>query len=83
MLPDPNRPIEYATKADLHELRAELQHDLAALKAELTLAMANLTADVAKQLLEQHRDLTRTLIITMLGMTAMFGTLVTVLKLFA
>jgi hypothetical protein len=79
MLPDPTRPIEYATKADLLLLEERLLR-----------ALSELQTEVAQQLHTQHRELSRTIselskmiITTLLAMTAIFGTLVTVLKLFA
>jgi hypothetical protein len=62
MMPDPTHAsaIEYATKADLRELRAEIRADLAELKADL--ARQNNT--------------------TLIALTAIFGGLVTILKLF-
>jgi len=60
--------VEYATKADLQLLRQEIRADIAELKA-----------DVHAQII----GLQRTMITTLIAQTAIFGTLVTVLKLFA
>ena len=60
--------VEYATKADLNELRLELKADL-----------ANLKADLRKDI----NDLQKTIITSQIAVVAIFGTLVTVLKLFA
>jgi hypothetical protein len=68
MMPEPRPPLEYATKADLELLRHELRADIAELRA-----------DVSKQI----SDLKSTIITTLIAQTAIFGTLVTVLKLFA
>ena len=76
----PQRPMdEYATKADLQELRRELKSDLQELRLEMRAALAELKADIRKDI----TDLQRTVIIAMVGLTGIFGGLVTILKLFA
>jgi hypothetical protein len=68
MMPDARPPVDYATKADVDVLRHELRADI-----------ADLRADVSKQI----SDLKGTIITTLIAQTAIFGTLVTVLKLFS
>jgi hypothetical protein len=72
MLPETRPPVEYATKADLRELRQEMRADLAEFKL-----------DVLKQIAELQKDLHRLVIQMMIAMTAIFGGLVTILKLFS
>jgi hypothetical protein len=71
MLPDPRTPVEYATKADLRELRQEIRADFAEFRVEVT-----------KQIAELQSSLHRTILTTLIAVTAIFGTLVTILKLF-
>jgi hypothetical protein len=67
----PSRPVDYATKADLSELRTEIRADLAELRVAL-----------AQQIGDLKAELYRMIITTLLAMTAIFGGLVTILKLF-
>jgi hypothetical protein len=71
-MPESRPPIEYATKADLEVLRQELKADLAEFKLE-----------IIREIHALENSLHRTLITTLIAQTAIFGTLVTVLKLFA
>jgi hypothetical protein len=68
MMPAGPKQIEYATKTDLQDLRK----DLAEFKLEIT-----------KQIAALETSLHKTIITTLIAMTAIFGTLVTILKLFA
>jgi len=72
MMPDPRPPIEYATKADLQQLRLELKADLAEFKLE-----------ISREIHALETSLHKTIITTLIAQTAVFGTLVTILKLFA
>jgi hypothetical protein len=71
MMPESRPPVEYATKADLHQLRLELKADL-----------AELTRDLSREIHTLESSLHKTIITTLIAQTAIFGTLVTVLKLF-
>jgi hypothetical protein len=71
MMPNSPPPLEYATKADLALLRQEIRADLAELKADITTALSELEI-----------RLQRLVLTTLIGLTAIFGGLVTVLKLF-
>jgi hypothetical protein len=68
----PSRPVDYATKADLLQLRMEIRGDLTELRVAL-----------AQQIGDLKAELYRMIITTLLPMTAIFGGLVTILKLFA
>jgi len=71
MMPKSPPPFEYATKADLDRLRSDLRADMAEFKLDIT-----------KQIALLESNLHRTIITTLIAQTAIFGTLVTVLKLF-
>ena len=72
-------PVEYATKADVDALRQELKSDIRELRLELKADLANLKAELRKDI----NDLQKTIITSQIAVVAIFGTLVTVLKLFA
>jgi hypothetical protein len=65
-------PTEYATKADLVELRLQLRADLAESQTQL-----------ARQISDLKGELYRMILTTLLAMTAIFGGLVATLKLFS
>lgn len=88
--------IEYATKTDLDVLRNALRGDLATLRAELKGDMQEVRAEMRELRLEvrvhladmkaEFSELKAALLKQqawmLIGMTGVFGTLVTVLKLF-
>jgi hypothetical protein len=71
MMPKSPPPLEYATTADLRIAVAEIKTAIAELKTDTKSAIAELEI-----------RLQRLIITTLIAMTAIFGGLVTVLKLF-
>jgi hypothetical protein len=71
MMPEPRPPVEYATKADLDTLRRELKADLQELRLQLRADMGELKAE----LLKWHVG-------TLVAITAIYGGLVAMLKIF-
>jgi hypothetical protein len=84
-LPEPHPPIEYATKADLRELRQEMRADFAEFRLEFAEFKVTLLEQIrALETSQAQRDsaLHKTIITTLIATTAIFGGLVTILKLF-
>jgi hypothetical protein len=87
-----SRPPDYATKDDLAALRgefvalrgefAELRAEFAELRAEFRLLRETIRADVSEQISALKSTMITTTIASLVAMTAIFGALVTVLKLF-
>jgi hypothetical protein len=73
-----SRPPDYATKDDLLALRA----DFAELRAEFRLLRETIRADVSEQISALKSTMITTTIASLVAVTAIFGALVTVLKLF-
>ena len=68
-----------ATKADLADFKAATKADIADLRAAMKVDFAELRTDLAERLANQQRFLLQ----MMLGMTAIFATIVGLLRVFA
>lgn len=83
MTPDTHTAsVEYATKADLNNLRAELKADMRELRLEVRADIAELKADIANQLRALESSLNKTMMTMLIAMTAIFSGVVAVAKLF-